>query len=484
MINLKFAAKILGALLVIESLLLCLTSLVDLIYGEGVIKYFLESAGITLAFGCVLLAVGYNASSIMKRRDGYFVVTFAWIMFSFFGMLPFYISGYIPDITDSYFETMSGFTTTGASIIDNIEEFPHALLFWRSIIQWIGGLGMIFFTIAVLPVFGASGMQLFAAETTRVSGDKIHPRIGVTAKWIWIIYLSMTVVESVLLWLAGMNFFDSVCHSFTTTATGGFSTKQSSIMYYNSPLIEYIISFFMILSGINFTLLYLAMFKGRFRKLYENTELKTYLVILTYFVFSITGILFFKNGCHLEKAFREALFQVSSLQTTTGFTTVDYMQWPTLAWLLLILTMFIGACGGSTTGSIKCVRYSVLIKLIVNEFKLMMHPNAVLPVKLNGQVVSLKIVMSVLTFVIFYILILIVGTIVITGTGVAPFEALVISASSLGNVGPGVGSFGPVFSWSALPDLAKWCCSLLMLVGRLEIFTVLLLFVPNFWRKV
>lgn len=484
MINFKFAAKILGALLIIESLLLTLTSLVDYIYNENVVKYFLESAGVTAVFGLFLLIVGYNASSIMKRRDGYFVVAMAWIMFSFFGMLPFYLSGFIPNITDSYFETISGFTTTGASILDNIEEMPHALLFWRSIIQWIGGLGMIFFTIAVLPVFGASGMQLFAAETTRVSGDKIHPRIGVTAKWIWIIYFSMTLVEALLLWIAGMDLFDSICHSFTTTATGGFSTKQSSIMYYNSPAIEYIISFFMIISGINFTLIYLAVFKGRLQKLYRNTELKTYFIIMLYFVLSITGILYFRNDYSLERAFRESLFQVSSLQTTTGFTTVDYMLWPTVAWLLLLLTMFVGACGGSTTGSVKCVRYSVLIKLIVNEFKLMMHPNAVLPVKLNGQVVNMKVVMSVLTFIIFYILVLIIGTIVITGSGVEPFEALAISASSLGNVGPGIGSFGPVYSWSALPDLAKWCCSLLMLIGRLEIFTVLLLFVPNFWKKV
>lgn len=483
MLNTKLVIQILGALLLIEGVLILLTGGVDLIYEEGVLRYFVVSSCVEMSVGGILMFLGRGAQNDMKRRDGFFIVTMAWVLFSLFGMLPFYLSKSIPTITDSFFETVSGFTTTGTSILNNIEEIPHALLFWRSLIQWIGGLGMIFFTIAVLPIFGSGGVQLFAAETTGISHDKIHPRIGITAKWIWIIYFSITIAEAVLLYVCGMDLFDSLCHSFATTATGGFSTKQASIMYYSSPAIQYIISFFMILAGVNFTLIYLVAFKGKIRQVCNDTELRYYLVIMGYFVFSITGILYFYNDYSLEEAFRKSLFQVASIQSTTGFTTDDYMLWPSFAWLLLLILMFVGACGGSTTGSIKCVRIAVLCKVLKNEFNRMLHPSAVLPVKINGHVLPNQVVMSALAFILFFLIITAIGTFVIAGAGIEPLEAFSIAATSMGNVGPGVGAYGPAYCWAALPDPIKWFSAILMLVGRLEIFTVLLLFAPSFWKK-
>ena len=276
MINSKMICKIMGSLFFIEAGFLILCALLAIYYKETDLTAFLSSAAITAGAGIVFSIFGKNAERKISRRDGYVVVSLAWIFFSLFGMLPFYLSGYIPSITDAFFETMSGFTTTGASILDNIESLPHGLLFWRSMTQWIGGLGIVFFTIAVLPIFGVGGVQLFAAEATGPTHDKVHPRIGVTAKWIWSIYLGLTIAEVFLLLLGGMDVFDSVCHSLTTTATGGYSTKQNSIAAFHSPYIEYVITLFMFLSGINFTLLFLFFLKGKFKRLIDNTEYHRY----------------------------------------------------------------------------------------------------------------------------------------------------------------------------------------------------------------
>ena len=293
MINAKMIARIMGALFFIEAGFLILCSFLAVYYNESDISAFLYSAAITAGAGSIAALAGKNAEKRISRRDGYVIVTLAWVFFSLFGMLPFYLSGYIPTITDAFFETMSGFTTTGASILDNIESLPHGLLFWRSMTQWIGGLGIVFFTIAVLPIFGVGSVQLFAAEATGPTHDKVHPRIGVTAKWIWTIYLGLTITEIILLVAGGMNFFDSVCHSLTTTATGGYSTKQNSIAAFNSPYIEYIITLFMFLAGINFTLLYLLFLKGNFKRLFQNTELHWYLGTVGFFTLFTTVTLIF-----------------------------------------------------------------------------------------------------------------------------------------------------------------------------------------------
>lgn len=472
-----------GFLFFIETGFLILCSLLAVYYQESDVSAFLTSAAITVGAGIIASLFGKNAEKKISRRDGYVVVTFAWVFFSLFGMLPFYISGYIPHVTDAFFETMSGFTTTGASILDNIESLPHGLLFWRSMTQWIGGLGIVFFTIAVLPIFGVGGVQLFAAEATGPTHDKVHPRIGVTAKWIWTIYLGLTITEIFLLLFGGMNLFDSVCHSLTTTATGGYSTKQNSIAAFHSPYIEYVITLFMFLAGINFTLLYLLFLKGNFKRLFHDTEFHWYVGTVAFFTIFTTTTLIWTSPMGMEESFRKAIFQVVSLQTTTGFISADYMTWVPVLWTLVCIIMIFGACAGSTTGGMKCIRIAIMSRVSNNEFKHIIHPNAVLPVRINRQVISTTTKSTVLAFTFLYITIIFVGWIVLMLFGVGFEEAFSVVISSLGNVGPGIGKCGPAYSWSGLPDAAKWVSAMLMLVGRLELFTVLLLFTPGFWKK-
>ncbi len=483
MINSKMICKIMGSLFFIEAGFLILCALLAIYYKEADLTAFLSSAAITAGAGIVFSLFGKNAERKISRRDGYVVVSLAWIFFSLFGMLPFYLSGHIPSITDAFFETMSGFTTTGASILDNIESLPHGLLFWRSMTQWIGGLGIVFFTIAVLPIFGVGGVQLFAAEATGPTHDKVHPRIGVTAKWIWSIYLGLTITEVFLLLLGGMNLFDSVCHSLTTTATGGYSTKQNSIAAFHSPYIEYVITLFMFLSGINFTLLFLFFLKGKFKRLIENTEFHWYLGTAGCFTLFTTITLVITSPMGVEESFRKAIFQVVSLQTTTGFISADYMTWVPVLWTLMCIIMFFGACAGSTSGGIKCIRIAIMSRVSKNEFKRIIHPNAVLPVRINRQVISATTKSAILAFTFLYITIVFIGWLLLMMLGVGFEEAYSVVISSLGNVGPGIGKCGPSYSWSGLPDMAKWISALLMLIGRLELFTVLLLFTPGFWKK-
>ena len=483
MINAKMIYKIMGFLLFIEAAMILCCVGITLIYKESDTDDFLITAGITTLVGIILTFMGRNAEKGLSRRDGYIIVSSAWVLFSLFGMLPFYISGYIPNITDAFFETMSGFTTTGATILDDIESLPHGLLFWRSLTQWIGGLGIVFFTIAVLPIFGVGGVQLFAAEATGVKHDKVHPRIGVTAKWIWSIYLGLTLTETVLLMLGGMDWFDGICHSMTTTATGGYSTKQNSIAFYHSAYIEYIVAIFMFLSGVNFTLLFLLFMKGKIKRFFNDAELKWYassVFILT----AITTIgLILSSPMDTEESFRKALFQVISLHTTTGFASADYMTWIPFLWTLMGFTMFFGGCAGSTAGAIKSIRMVILAKTARNEFKHILHPNAVLPVRINKQVVSSPIRSTVLAFTFIYIALIAIGWLIMMALVIGFSESFSIVVSSIGNVGPGLGLCGPAYSWSGLPDIAKWILSFLMLIGRLELFSVLLLFTPAFWRK-
>ena len=377
---------------------------------------------------------------------------------------------------------MSGFSSTGATILDDIESLPHGILFWRSMTQWIGGLGIIMFTIAVLPIFGVSGLQVFAAEASGPTHDKVHPRIGITAKWIWSIYAGITALLVSLLMLGGMDWFDSICHAFATTGTGGFSTKQASVSYYNSPYIEYVISIFMFISGINFTLLLLFV-NRKFKKFISNAELKFYFGSVVLFTAVIAIVLYYTSPMGMEESFRKSLFQVISLHTSTGFATDDYMQWTPVLWGLLTIIMLMGACAGSTTGGLKCIRMVILTKVSRNEFKHILHPNAILPVRINKQVISPSIVSTVLAFCFIYIAIIVIGTLLMMAMGVGAEESMGCVISSIGNMGPGLGETGPAYSWNALPDAAKWLLSFLMLLGRLELFTVLLLFTPDFWKR-
>lgn len=474
--------RIIGFLLLIETAMLLCCGGVSLLYPEDDLLSFLQSASITACAGFLLLLIGRGAEKRLGRRDGYVIVSVAWVSFSLFGMLPFYLSGYIPSITNAFFETMSGFSSTGATILDDIERLPHGLLFWRSMTQWIGGLGIVFFTIAVLPIFGVGGIQVFAAEASGPTHDKVHPRIGITAKWIWSIYTGLTGTLIILLMLGGMDIFDSICHAFATTGTGGFSTKQASIEYYHSPYIEYVISIFMFVSGINFTLLLLFV-SGKFKKLIHDAELNWYFWSVTGFTVFIAIVLYYNSSMDAEEAFRKSLFQVASLHTSTGFATADYMTWPSILWGTLTVIMVIGACAGSTTGGMKCIRLLILAKVSRNEFKHITHPNAVLPVRVNKQVISPSIRSTVLAFSFLYAVLITIGTLAMMGMGVGLLESLGCTISSLGNMGPGLGLCGPAYSWNELPDMGKWLMAFFMLLGRLELFTVLLLFSSDFWKK-
>lgn len=482
LINRKMILRILGILLFMEAMMFLACAGVSLCYGEEDYIYFIYTTLINMAVGSGLILLGRGAENRVTRRDGYCIVAFTWLLFTGFGMLPFYISGSIPSVTDAFFETMSGFTTTGATILDDIEALSHGMLFWRSFSQWIGGLGIVFFTIAVLPIFGVGNQVLFSAEATGVTHDKIHPKISIMAKWLWTVYLILTLVETLLLVMGGMSLFDAVCHSFSTTATGGYSTKQDSVAYWNSPFIEYVIAIFMILSGVNFSLYFMCL-KGRCRQLWEDDEIRWFLASILGITLVITLSLIYYNHYDVELAFRKALFQVATAHTSCGFATDDYNAWPPFTWMLLIFAMVSGGSTGSTSGGIKSMRLMILARNVKNEFYRLIHPRAVLPVKVNKVTISQSTISTVMTFALFYILMIFVGWLLLMCMGVGLTESFGTVVSSIGNVGPGLGSFGPAFSWSALPDMAKWVLSFLMLIGRLELFGVLLLLTPGFWER-
>ena len=419
----------------------------------------------------------------LSKKEGYMVVALGWVTMSAFGMLPFLISGVIPEVHNAFFETMSGYTTTGASILTDIEAVPKGLLFWRSLTQWIGGMGIIVLTIALLPMLGVGGMQLFIAEAPGISPDKLKPRIADTAKRLWLIYAGLTFIETILLRLGGMNFFDAINHSLTTMATGGFSTKNDSMAHYDStPYIQYVVMVFMFLAGVNFTLTYFGL-KGRFKKVWRNEEFKTYLTFIVIFTAIATSGIYFYTDSNLEPAFRDAAFQVISIITTTGFISADYTAWLPILTIMFFFLMFLGGSAGSTSGGVKIVRHLVMIKNSFLEMKRILHPNAILPVRLNDSAVSQSVTHHVLAFIIVYLSIFVFGSLAVAFTGVDVLTTLSAVATSLGNVGPGLGTIGPVDNFAHLPVLTKWMLSFLMLIGRLELFTILILFTPYFWKS-
>ena len=484
--NLRLVLRVMGSLLLVESAILLFTCIIPIIYGENDALYFLISAAISLVLAIVALLIGRNPSSFIGKREGSVIVTFTWVVFSLVGLLPFWLSGSIPSFTDAFFETMSGFTTTGASILNNIEELSHGMLFWRSLTHWVGGLGIIVISLAILPLFSMSGTQLFAAETTGPTKDKIHPKINETAKRLFYIYIILTLAETILLIFGGMNLFDAINHSFATIATGGFSTKQSSIAYWNSPYIQYIITLFMILAGINFSLYYFG-FKHKLQKVKENEELKYYLITLFGFaiIIALSLIDFDKvNNFHtLEKAWRDSIFTVTSLMTTTGFATADYMNWKPLTWVILLVLMMTGASAGSTSGGIKMIRIVISVKTCYHEFKRLIHPNAIVPVRYNGYLVREDILTRVLAFVLLYLIVTAFGILVLAISGMGFLESVGGMITCLGGVGPGLGLVGPAGNFHDIPEFSKWFLSLMMLTGRLELFTVLLIFTPAFWKR-
>ena len=451
-------------------------------YNESSFKGILVSSLINFIVGFLLYYFSKNnKNKDLKRRDGFLIVTFSWLIMSLFGMLPYIITGQIPSITNAFFETVSGYTTTGATILDNIESLDYGILFWRSLTQWIGGMGIIVLAVAILPFLGIGGMQLFVAEAPGVSLDKLQPRIKETARRLWIIYISFSVLLFFILKAEGMNFFDSINHAMTTFATGGFSTKDASIGYFNSPMIQYTIIIFMLISATNFTLIYFGL-KLNFKKIYNNEEFKIYLSFVSILTLIVFLSLLLMDISSFEETFRIALFNVVSIITTTGFSTADFTGWGEFLTILFFILMFFGASTGSTSGGIKIVRHVVLVKNSYIELKKQIHQSGVFTLRFNNSRVPRDIVFNILAFMMLYVIIFCVGSIIMTLLGVDFMSAIGAVAATLGNVGPGIGSVGPSSTYSDIPDLGKWVLSLLMFIGRLELFTFLMILTPFFWR--
>lgn len=466
---------VIGITLLAESLFLILALPVSLIYHDHAFLPFLWSILIT-AFvgGSLYLSSGKGEMQELSMKESFMIVTFSWVAISLFGSLPYIFSRSIPGFINAFFETVSGFTTTGSSVLTDIEALPKSILFWRSMTHWIGGMGIIFLVIAILPFFKVGGTNLFSAEGSLLGVDKIQPRLIDVAKRLLGIYLLLTFFETVLLKVAGMTFFDALCHSFGTIATGGFSTKNTSLIDY-SPLIQYIVIVFMALSGMNFTLHYMAL-HGQFRRVFRNEEWRAYLLILIL----VTGVLTFVNRGfyhgNIETSMRHSLFQVVSIITATGFASADYEQWPGFAIQILFMIMFIGACVGSTGGGIKIGRYVIVFKNFRNRIMRMLSPNAVRSVRYNGELIGNETIQSVFALFFAYFGVFLVGTIVMMLTGLDASSASSSVITTLGGIGPGLGVVGPVDNFMSISAFGKIYLSFNMILGRLEIFTVMALF--------
>ena len=481
-INFKVIIKVIGFLLIIEGVFMFGALPFSLYYGEHESLSILYSGLITILTGGILWFSTRKHPKNIGRKEGYVIVAITWIIISLFGTLPFIISRTIPNFTDAFFETISGFTTTGATILTDIEAMPKGILFWRSMTHWIGGMGIIVFTVAILPILGIGGMQLYSAEMPGVTKDKLHPRITATAKRLWAIYMILTLAETIFLLIGGMSLFDALCHTFGTVATGGFSTHNASAAGF-SAYNQYVIIVFMILAGTNFTLHYFAL-HGQLRKVWRNEEFRYFIYLILAGTLIITLVLAIsKDGMSIEEAFRTSFFQVTSIITTTGYITDNYMLWPGMVWFLIVLMMFVGGMAGSTGGGIKVVRQLLLLKNSLLELKRLIHPQAIIPVRMNGKVVSQDIIFKVMAFFLIYIIIFLFGTTVMILFGLDGPTAIGAAAATIGNIGPGIGNVGPVDNYAFIPHGGKWFLSFLMLLGRLELFTVLILFSPAFWKK-
>ena len=484
MLNMKIIHKVIGTLLFIEAAMMAGCMGMAIYLGEDDSLAFIISVILTVLGGIIFKYIGRDADNSLGRREAYLLVTLTWIIFSLFGSFPYMISGYITNFTNAYFETISGFTTTGCSIIDDVEVLPHGLLFWRTMTQWIGGLGIVFFTIAIIPSLVGGNVKVFSAEATGPIRAKMHPRLGTTAKWIWSIYSLLTIGCGVCYYLAGMGLFDCLNYAMTTTATGGFSTHNASTGYFHNPYIDYTAILFMFLSGTSFTLLYTTLFKGRIRQFFKNSEFRFYVIIVLIATTIITLFLINDNGYKVADAIRVSLFQVTSFITTTGIFNDDAAKWHHTTWVVLSICMFLGACSGSTSGGFKSIRAVMVLTILKNEIKRILHPRAVLPVKVNGNNIPYSSQVTLLAFLTAYMFLCLFTYFCMILMGVDSTNSITIALSCAGNVGPTLGlEIGPTMSWNILSDGVKWLLSGLMLMGRLEIFTVLVLFTSAFWKE-
>lgn len=481
-LNIRTVIHILGFMIFILGLMMMIPLGISLLRNEN------SWLGILIAM-LTTLAVGGAANRLFRERkelstrDGFLVVGFGWFLMALFGALPYFFTGAIPSFTDAFFESMSGFTTTGATILENIEIVPGSLLFWRAFTHWIGGMGIIVLSLAILPLLGIAGMQLFKAEVPGPTADKLTPRVAETAKILWLVYVGITLLEVLLLLFGGMSVLDAFCHSFATMATGGFSTMNASVGAYNSAYIDYVIIVFMFIAGANFALHYKFIIK-KFDVHWKDFEFRTYLFIVA----SVAAVITVSNmigGVYtgFSESFRHGLFQTVSISTTTGFGTADYELWTPLSQILIFILMFIGGSAGSTGGGMKVIRIIIVVKQALIELKKLVHPKAVIPLRIGKRVIPKEVTYSVLGFFLLYVLLFVFVSIIMSLMGIDIVTAAGAAASCLGNIGPGLGKVGPTDNFAWIPDPGKWVLSLSMLIGRLEIYTILVIFTRGMWTK-
>ena len=492
--NIKLLVKIISILLLIVSGFMIFPIIAACYYGEShIIKYFVIPIVISLIFFIIIKIITlHQQQKALSTKGGFIFVALSWITVSLLGAIPYYFSGYFPSFTDSFFESISGFTTTGATILSDIEALPKAILFWRGLTQWLGGMGIVVLTVAIFPLLGIGGLQLIRAEAPGPSVDKITPKIAGTAKILWFTYIAFTVIQTILLVLGGLNFFDALTHTFATLATGGFSPRNGSLGYYNSAFVDWVTMLFMLMGGINF-IVYFKLITGKFQSIARSTELKAYLTI---FIVSTLIIAFNLHGNNLHgnnlngksyetigNSLRFAGFQAASIMTTTGFITGDYKNWPMLSQAIIFILMFVGGCSGSTGGGIKVIRIVTLVKQGINEIKLLIRPRGIYSIRIDKKVVKKRLVYSVSGFVILYFFFIFFLTVITASGNHDLFTSFSAAVSAIGNVGPGFGKIGPINNYGFFQEYIKWFLSFGMLAGRLEIYTVLALFLPTFWKK-
>ncbi|WP_457551756.1 TrkH family potassium uptake protein [Desulfobacula sp.] len=480
----QFIARIIGILLVFLGVSMVAPLLVSLHYHDFAFESFIRSIGITMVTGLILIILSKKQSSddYINQKEGMATVALAWTAIGLFGALPFYFGPEFTNFTDAFFESVSGFTTTGSSVMTNIEGATKSLLFWRSFIQWLGGMGIIVLSLAILPFLGVGGIQLYKAEVPSPVPDKLTPRLSDSAKILWVVYAVFTLVEIIFLLGGGMSLFEATCHAFTTMPTGGFSPKNASIAHYNSAYFDYVITIFMVLAGINFTLHY-QMLRGKTLAFWEDSECRFFLGLTLGLTLVMTWDIYGPVYTSLKEAFRFASFQVASILTTTGFATADYEKFPGLSQVILFFCMFIGASAGSTGGGIKCARIIACFKYCYRELFKIIHPRSINHVKINNMVIPDELLRSIMGFIALYIGLFVLSSLILAGMGVDMMTAFGAVAACIGNIGPGFGTVGPTENFYHLPMLGKWLLAWCMLLGRLEIYTIIILFVPEFWRK-
>ncbi|GLR16891.1 TrkH family potassium uptake protein [Portibacter lacus] len=482
MINIQPISNVIGVLLIMVSIMMFLCIPFGILDGFRDAEALMYSGFITLGVGLVSWLYKFKSSASINKREGYLIVALGWMFMSLASSLPYIFSEMNVSSIDSLFESISGLTTTGATIFSDIEGLPKTLLTWRSLTQWIGGMGIIVLTIAIFPLLGIGGIELFVAEAPGPTSDKIHPRIQETAKRLWLLYVGLTAFLFLLLMAFGMTGFDAINHALTTMATGGFSTKNDSVAYFTNPAIHYVLILFMFLAGTNYTVIYFGL-KGKFKNVWSSEEFRVYLIFTLLLILVVGSILYAHSLYGFEESFRAAAFQIVSLMTTTGFITADYTTWGFGLTAIIFILLFIGGSAGSTSGGIKIIRHLVLFKNSLLEFKRLLHPRAIIRIKMNKKLVDGKIITHILVFLLLYILLFLFGTVTLCGLGIDFKTALGAAATSLGNVGPGIGEVGPVDNFGWFPGSVKFVLAFLMLLGRLEIFTILILFTPYFWKK-